>query len=51
MDILELVNKYYVFNELDQKINILPIIIIISPCVPHKELIFYFDNFFSGEDG
>jgi hypothetical protein len=33
--LLELVKKYDVFKELDQKINILPIII--SPCVSLKK--------------
>jgi hypothetical protein len=38
MDILEQVNKYEVLKELDQKINILPIII--SPCDTLHELFF-----------
>ena len=40
MEVLELVNKYEVFKELDQKINILPIII--SPCVTLNNLFFDF---------
>ena len=38
MEVLELVNKYDVFNELDQKINILPIIISLSVSLKKEAL-------------